>query len=78
MLAALTQSNSNVAQCSVWGATLGYILRKILGTKPLKSTFVTISIGNAFVHSKHGGHRLSIIWVVTLLALMFDMMSYSV
>jgi len=78
MLAALTQSNSSVAQCSVWGATLGCILRKILGTKPLKSTCVTISIGDTFVHGKHGGHCLSIIWVVTLLALVFDMISYGV
>jgi len=41
---------------------------------------MTISIGDAFVHSKHkhGGYCLSTIWVVTLLALVFDMMSYNV
>jgi hypothetical protein len=39
---------------------------------------VTISFGDAFVHSKHGGHCLSTIWVVTLLALVFEMMSYNV
>jgi hypothetical protein len=54
------------------------IVTCIMGTKPLKSTCVIISIGDAFVHSKHGGHFLSTIWVVTLLALVFDMMSYSV
>jgi hypothetical protein len=39
---------------------------------------MTISIGDAFVHSKHGGHCLSTIWVVTSLTLVFDMMSYGV
>jgi len=39
---------------------------------------MTISIGDTFVYSKHRGYCLSTIWAVTLLALVFDMMSYSV
>jgi len=49
-----------------------------MGTKRLKLMCVTISFGDTFVHSKHGGHCLSTIWVVTLLALVFEMMSYNV
>jgi len=55
------------------------MLSYIMSTEPLKSnTYVAIFNGDTYGYREHVSGRLSNVLVMTLLALVFDMMSYSV